>query len=451
MTPAEIQRELDELDTRLERLRIKYDQFFTGIEKMLPYVQRKDVDRRFQALHRVQMRNTGMRFRFQTLVQRFTSYQTYWNRITRQIEEGTFRRDVIKAQRMGLGAAAVAAAKQAAETPQETSLETPSELPDDDVEELEGLEPEPEAPIVPPPLRDGFRDPLVGPRVAPAVTPLDNIKEPSVARPLPTTDPPAPVAPPQVFSMPPQRPGPPAPPLPPGASRVPSPPGAARPPVPGTPSLRAPPPPPAAAAGASPGGVSLPPGTRPSSPNVPAVGSGGVPSSGAASVPPRPPLGRLGAARPPTPSAAASSPPTPAPASAPAPVAPVAPVASAASPPHTQPAARPVVQPAQPPRPAAAPSPAVPTRPAPSTAPSVRPAPATGEDTAMRQLYDRYLAARKQTGETTDVRYETVAKQVRETLPRLAEKYQGADVRLDVTIKDGKAILRPVVTMKKPE
>jgi hypothetical protein len=72
-----------------------------------------------------------------------------------------------------------------------------------------------------------------------------------------------------------------------------------------------------------------------------------------------------------------------------------------------------------------------------------------GEDVAMRHLYDRYVAARRETGEAGEVRYETVAKQVRETLPRLAEKYQGADVRLDVTIKDGKAILRPVVTMKK--
>ena len=67
----------------------------------------------------------------------------------------------------------------------------------------------------------------------------------------------------------------------------------------------------------------------------------------------------------------------------------------------------------------------------------------------MRQLYDRYVAARKQTGESSDVRFETVARQVKETLPRLAEKYRDADVRLDVAIKDGKAILRPVVTMKK--
>jgi len=64
VTPAEILRELEELDHRLERLRIKYDQFFTGTEKALPYVLRKDIDRRFQALHREQMRNTGARFRF---------------------------------------------------------------------------------------------------------------------------------------------------------------------------------------------------------------------------------------------------------------------------------------------------------------------------------------------------------------------------------------------------
>ena len=34
-----------------------------------------------------------------TLVQRFTSYQTYWNRILRQIEEGTYKRDIQKLKR----------------------------------------------------------------------------------------------------------------------------------------------------------------------------------------------------------------------------------------------------------------------------------------------------------------------------------------------------------------
>ena len=57
--------------------------------------------------------------------------------------------------------------------------------------------------------------------------------------------------------------------------------------------------------------------------------------------------------------------------------------------------------------------------------------------------------ARRTTGENTDVRYETIAAQARATLPKLAAKYQGADVRLDVTIKDGKAVLKPIVVIPK--
>ena len=84
-----------------------------------------------------------------------------------------------------------------------------------------------------------------------------------------------------------------------------------------------------------------------------------------------------------------------------------------------------------------------------SAPPPPRP-PTQQDDPAVRALYDRFVAARRETGESSDVRFEQVAKQVRETLPKLVEKYRGADVKLDVAIKDGKAILRPVVTVKKP-
>lgn len=67
----------------------------------------------------------------------------------------------------------------------------------------------------------------------------------------------------------------------------------------------------------------------------------------------------------------------------------------------------------------------------------------------MRALYQRYVDARKQTGESVEVKYESVARQVRESLPKLSAQYQGADVKFDVSIKDGKAVLRPVVTLKK--
>jgi hypothetical protein len=91
---------LSELEIRLERLRSLYEQYFIGIEKLEPAVARKDVDRRFWELRRVRIRNTALRFRFQTLVQRYNTLQQYWIRICRQIENGTYSRHVRKAARL---------------------------------------------------------------------------------------------------------------------------------------------------------------------------------------------------------------------------------------------------------------------------------------------------------------------------------------------------------------
>ena len=55
-----------------------------------------------------------------------------------------------------------------------------------------------------------------------------------------------------------------------------------------------------------------------------------------------------------------------------------------------------------------------------------------------------YRDARKRNGEG-DVSFEALARQVKDSLPRLAEKYPGQSVSLDVTVKDGRTVLRPVV------
>jgi hypothetical protein len=99
----EIDNTLDELENRLDRLRALYEQYFLGIEKIEPAVARKDVDRRFWVLRRTQIRNTARRFRLQVLVQRYNTFQQYWTRICREIENGTYARHVLKAQK-NLGA-----------------------------------------------------------------------------------------------------------------------------------------------------------------------------------------------------------------------------------------------------------------------------------------------------------------------------------------------------------
>lgn len=99
MTPTELDESLSELETRLERVRALYEQFFMGIEKVPPEVLRKDVDRRIYILRREQIRNTAKRFKLQTLIQRYNTFQQYWTRVCREIEEGTYRRHVERARR----------------------------------------------------------------------------------------------------------------------------------------------------------------------------------------------------------------------------------------------------------------------------------------------------------------------------------------------------------------
>jgi hypothetical protein len=90
---------LEELENRLERLRALYEQYFLGFEKIEPAVARKDVDRRIYVMRREKIRNTGKRFKLQTLIQRYNTFQQYWQRICREIENGTYKRHVLRAER----------------------------------------------------------------------------------------------------------------------------------------------------------------------------------------------------------------------------------------------------------------------------------------------------------------------------------------------------------------
>jgi hypothetical protein len=95
----EIETMVGDLETAVDRLRSLYEQYFMGFEKMEPAVPRKDVDRKIHALRKEHFRNTALRFRFQMILQRYNTYQTHWQRIIREIESGTYKRHVLRAER----------------------------------------------------------------------------------------------------------------------------------------------------------------------------------------------------------------------------------------------------------------------------------------------------------------------------------------------------------------
>ena len=99
MEPLELETAIEELETRVERLRALYEQYFMGFEKIPPAVVHKDVERRIYALRREKIRNTAKRFKLQTTIQRYNTFQQYWLRIMREIENGTYKRHVLRAER----------------------------------------------------------------------------------------------------------------------------------------------------------------------------------------------------------------------------------------------------------------------------------------------------------------------------------------------------------------
>ena len=90
---------LDDLERKVERLRALYESFFLGIERRPPHVPRQELNRLMLETQQVSIRNAALRFRFQSLSQRWTLMTTYWNRTLREIESGTYRRDLQKAYR----------------------------------------------------------------------------------------------------------------------------------------------------------------------------------------------------------------------------------------------------------------------------------------------------------------------------------------------------------------
>lgn len=99
MDTLELDTAIEELETRVERLRSLYEQYFMGIEKIAPAVAHKDVTRRIDVLRHEQIRNTAKRFRLQMIIQRYNTFQQYWQRILREIENGTYRRHVLRVER----------------------------------------------------------------------------------------------------------------------------------------------------------------------------------------------------------------------------------------------------------------------------------------------------------------------------------------------------------------
>ena len=97
--PEALDAHIEQMEKRFDRLKSTYESFFSGVEKQIPAVQRREMNRLLVQMQQVLIGKATTRFRFQSLLQRWVTYTAYWNRVSREIEQGTYRRDVAKMQR----------------------------------------------------------------------------------------------------------------------------------------------------------------------------------------------------------------------------------------------------------------------------------------------------------------------------------------------------------------
>jgi len=394
---------LSDAETRLRRLKMLYEQWFMGFERTEPAVLRRELEELLGRMRKEQSNNTALRFRLQQLVQRHTTFSTYWRRIGRQIEEGTYQRDVLRAKRMRSRIG-----QERDNGGPELELSYDVDLDDELAAALDDANRVVEAPAAaapPPPA------PLLDAALAPPLQTAARALRPETvlvaAEPAATQVP----AQPQAAQVTLPRPGL----VQPRAAGLGPSPLAAAPAALGA----------VAAAGPRPA-APAPAGTRVNGPrslspfSVPAVNA--VKPAPAKPAPPPPP-GATNQPRQPVPPAAAN---------APAPVGVKQPPAAA--------------------RVAAQPLPASPRAAPPSSPRPAQPAGAAAAERAgafspddVQRVYTQYLAARKQNAERVDnVRRETIEKTIRGMLPQLEKKHAGKKIDFEVVVKDGKVALKPV-------
>jgi hypothetical protein len=89
--------ELAELDEAITNLHVLYEKYFLGIDRKPPDNERKRVSEKTREMRNTSIRNTALKFKVNSLFAKLLSFERMWDRTLREIEEGTYKRDVFKA------------------------------------------------------------------------------------------------------------------------------------------------------------------------------------------------------------------------------------------------------------------------------------------------------------------------------------------------------------------
>ncbi|MBX7116401.1 MAG: hypothetical protein K1X64_18900 [Myxococcaceae bacterium] len=89
---------VEELEGELSALRVAFEQYFLGVERRPPTEKHDTLKRRLVQLRNTVVRQTAVKFRVQSLYNKYLTYERLWQRTLMEIEAGTYKRDLFKAK-----------------------------------------------------------------------------------------------------------------------------------------------------------------------------------------------------------------------------------------------------------------------------------------------------------------------------------------------------------------
>ena len=90
---------LSELEGDLAELRAAYDQYFQGNERLPPLKRHDAFKKQFLKLKGSSVRQTAVKFRLESIGQKLLTYERLWERTLKEIENGTYKRDLARLKR----------------------------------------------------------------------------------------------------------------------------------------------------------------------------------------------------------------------------------------------------------------------------------------------------------------------------------------------------------------
>jgi hypothetical protein len=84
-------------------------------------------------------------------------------------------------------------------------------------------------------------------------------------------------------------------------------------------------------------------------------------------------------------------------------------------------------------------------KPAPEAAKPARPSSGEGFDARVRELHEKLNELKRQNREGSQVSLEGLAKSLRDTEAKLREKHGSRRIDFEVVLKDGRAVVKPIV------